>query len=79
MPHPLVHQLIIFRWLVADIDQQKHRFQALGSMQIILNHLSPLRLDFHICIRITISRQIHQIHRFIDIIKINRLGLSRLG
>ena len=64
---------------MAHINQQKYRKQLLGCMQIALNHLAPLRLDFDACGRIAIARQIDQIHGLIDIIKIDGLRLARLG
>ncbi len=61
-----------------NINQKKYRFKALGDMQIIFNHLSPLCLDLHIRICVTVSRQIYQIHGVIDIIEVDRLCLTRL-
>ena len=70
---------------MADIDQKKHGFQLSGSVQVILDHLSPfflLRLG-NLCV--SVSRQIHQIERLICVsrlpsaghhVKINGLGLS---
>ena len=78
MLHPLIHHLIILGWLVADINEQEHGFQLLGCMKIILDHLSPLCLDLHIRICVTVSRQIYQIHGVIDIIEVDRLCLTRL-
>ena len=74
---PVIHHLIIGRRIMTDINQQKYRLQLFRTMQISLNQFSPL--DFfllgYFCI--PISRQIYQIYRFIDIIEIDSLGLSR--
>ena len=44
----------------------------------MLDHLSPFRLDLHVGIRISVSRQIDQIHLVIDVVKIDGLCLARL-
>ena len=79
MTHPLIHLLIVCRRVVPDIDQQKDRLELLGGMQIALDHLAPLRLDFLIGFCVAIARQIYQIKHFIYIIKVDGLGFAGLG
>ena len=64
---------------MTDINQQKYRLQLLRTMQVALNELSPFFPDFLGHLSIAVARQIHQVHGLIHVIKVDSLGLPRLG
>ena len=78
MKDPFIHLSVICRRIMTDIDQKKNGFEIAGSMQIILDHLSPFFFFCRCHTGISISRKIDQIQFIIDLIKIDRLCLARL-
>ena len=61
---------------MADINEQKYRFELLGTVQIPLDHLPPLLFLFFRYSGIPVTGQIHQIKLIIDIIEIDCLRLA---
>ena len=70
---PLIHHFIIRRWIMTDIDQKEYGSQLFRAMKITLDQLSPLCLLLLGNLCITVSRKVHQIHFFVDIVKVDGL------
>ena len=64
---------------MADVHKKEDAFQHLGLVEIVLDHLAPFYLLRLRNLRVTVAGEIHIVEISVDIIKVDRLGLSRLG
>ena len=60
-----------------DINQKKDRLEHGRFMKVALDHLPPCLFFLLRNLGVSITRKIHQIYFPVDIVKVDRLGLSR--
>ena len=73
MIEPLLHQHVRFGWRHAAIHEHQCQFQLLSIAKIAFDHRAKVFLYRLWHLRISVARQIHKVHAFVDQKKVDRL------